>query len=102
VATPPARGPDDLAHLAREGGFALIAAGIAVLAGVLWRRMLSVSVATGTPLAVGLGFVGISEIGVFAPGAVLHLRQGAVGIVLAALFWKVRRDTRDPGSEERA
>ncbi len=89
-------------HLAREGGFALVAAGIAVLAGVLWRRMLPVSVATGTPLAVGLGFMGISEIGVFAPGAVLHLSQGVVGIALAALFWKVRRDTRGPRDEERA
>lgn len=89
-------------HLAREGGFALVAAGIAVMAGVLWRRMLPVSVATGTPLAVGLGFMGISEIGVFAPGAVLHLSQGVVGIVLAALFWKVRRDTRGPTNEERS
>lgn len=89
-------------HLAREGGFALIAAGIAVLAGVLWRRMLAVSVATGTPLALGLGFVGIGEIGVFAPGAVLHLSQGAVGIVLLALFWRARRDSRGPGGEDRA
>jgi len=89
-------------HLAREGGFALIAAGTAVLAGVLWRRALPVSVAAGTPLALGLGFVGIGEIGVFAPGAVLHLSQGAVGIVLAALYWKIRRDTRGPRNEERA
>ena len=81
-------------HALGEGGFALVAVGIAVLAGVLRPRMLPVSVAAGVPLALVLGVYGIGEVGVFAAGAALHLTQGALGIVLGVTFWRSRRDTR--------
>ena len=89
-------------HAAREGAIAMMAVGIAVLAGVLRPRMLPVSVAAGVPLALALGVFGIGEIGVFAPGAALHITQGVVGIVLAVTFWRFRRDTRGHRDEGRA
>lgn len=84
-------------HLMREGGFALMAVGLAVLAGALVRRMAPVSVVAGTPLAIAFGVAGIGEIGVFAAGAVLHITQGLVGIVLAVTYWRYRKsvDGRD-------
>lgn len=81
-------------HLMLEGGAAFIAVGIAVLAGALRPRLLPVSVITGVPLALLLGYNGIGEVGEFAAGAALHLSQGVVGIVLAVLFWRTWRDTR--------
>ena len=86
-------------HALGEGGFALIAVGIAVLAGVLRPRMLPVSVAAGVPLALVLGVYGIGEVGVFAAGAALHLTQGVLGVVLGVTFWRARRDTRGPRDE---
>lgn len=86
-------------HLMREGGFALIAVGLAVLAGAIRRQMLPVSVVAGVPLALAFGVAGIGEVGVFAAGAVLHLTQGVLGIVLAVTAWRFwrgstrRRDT---------
>ena len=80
-------------HVSREQSFALIAAGIAVAAGAVRRRLASVSVATGAPLGVAMGIGGIGEIGVFAAGAALHLTQGAVAIGLAFTYWRYRRDT---------
>lgn len=80
-------------HVNRELGFALIAAGIAVLAGALRRRWMPVAVAAGTPLGVALGVHGVTEIGVFGPGAVLHLSQGAVALALIYAYWRFRRDT---------
>jgi hypothetical protein len=86
-------GDDYSPHLTREGGFALIAVGIAVLAGVVSRQMLPVSVVAGVPLALVFGIAGITEIGVFAAGAVLHITQGVVGVILAVTFWQYRRYT---------
>ena len=80
-------------HVNRELSFALIGAGIAVLAGALRRRWMPVAVAAGTPLGVALGVHGVTEIGVFAPGAVLHLSQGGVALALAFAYWRFRRDT---------
>lgn len=99
-------GDDFSPHLTREGGFALIAVGIAVAAGALVRRMAPVSVAAGVPLAVAFGIAGIGEIGVFAAGAVLHISQGLVGLALGLTYWRYRRgseigrDTSGPPDEE--
>jgi hypothetical protein len=81
-------------HLMLEGGAAFVAVGIAVLAGALRPKLLPVSVVAGVPLALVLGYNGFGEIGEFAAGAALHLSQGAVGIVLAVMFWRTWRDTR--------
>ena len=92
-------GDDFSPHLTREGGFALIAVGLAVLAGALRRTMVPVSVVAGVPLAVALGITGVGEIGVFAAGAVLHITQGVVGIALAVAAWRYWRDTSGPADE---
>lgn len=84
-------GEDYSPHAFLEGGLALIAVGIAVAAGVLRRSWLPVSVAAGAPLAVVFGVNGVGEIGEFAAGAALHLTQGALGLALAALWWRARR-----------
>jgi hypothetical protein len=89
-------------HFVREGAFALIAAGLAILTGVLQRRMVPVSVLAGVPLAIAFGISGIGEIGVFAAGAVLHITQGVVGVALAVTYWRYRRDTSRPPDEGRA
>lgn len=97
-------GEDFSPHITREGGFALMAVGIAVAAGALVRRMAPVSVAAGVPLAVAFGISGIGEIGVFAAGAVLHISQGVVGIVLGIVYWRIRspgiRRDSSAGSDE--
>lgn len=95
-------GDDFSPHLTREGGFALIAVGIAVASGAVVRRMAPVSVAAGVPLALAFGIAGIGEIGVFAAGAVLHISQGLVGVALGLTFWRCRRDTSTAGGEEEA
>lgn len=88
-------GDDFSPHLTREGGFALIAVGIAVAAGALVRRMAPVAAFAGVPLAIAFGISGIGEVGVFAAGAVLHLTQGFVGVALAVTFWRYWRSERD-------
>ena len=104
-------GDDFSPHLTREGGFALIAVGLAVAMGALVRRMAPVSVVAGVPLALAFGVAGIGEIGVFAAGAVLHISQGLVGLALALSFWRYwrpgpaaenARDTWPPPDEEGA
>lgn len=95
-------GDDFSPHLTREGGFALIAVGLAVLAGVLRRNLVPVSVVSGVPLGIALGISGISEIGVFAAGAALHLTEGVVALVLAVTAWRYWRDTSHPPDEEGA
>lgn len=90
-------GEDFSPHITREGGFALMAVGIAVAAGALVRRMAPVSVAAGVPLAIAFGISGIGEIGVFAAGAVLHISQGMVGIALGVVYWRMR-SARDPSA----
>lgn len=93
-------GEDFSPHITREGGFALMAAGIAVAAGAVVRRMAPVSVAAGVPLAIAFGISGIGEIGVFAAGAVLHISQGLVGVALGVVYWRMRfprtSDRRSP------
>lgn len=92
-------GEDFSPHTMREGGFALIGLGLAVAAGVLRRRWLPVSAAAGVPVGVALGINGISEIGHFAAGAVLHTSEGIAALVLAATFWRARRYARGPDPE---
>ncbi len=98
-------GDDFSPHLTREGGYALIAVGLAVAAGALVRRLAPVAVVSGVPLATALGISGVGEIGVFTAGAVLHITQGVVGIALGITFWRYwrphsRRDTSDSDDEE--
>lgn len=95
-------GEDYSPHLTREGGFALIAVGLAVLAGVLRRNLVPVSVVSGVPLGIALGISGIGEIGVFAAGAVLHITEGIVAVLLAVTAWRFWRDTSRPPDEEGA
>ena len=86
-------------HVLREGGFALLAVGIAVAAGVFRRSWLPVSVTAGVPLGAALGLNGLSEIGQFTAGAVLHISQGVIAILLAVAWWRARRYGRAPTSE---
>ena len=67
--------------------------GLAVAAGAIDRRMATVSVVAGAPLGIALGVSGVAEVGVFAAGAVLHLTQGVVAVLLAVTFWRYRRDS---------
>lgn len=86
-------------HAFREGGFALMAVGLAVAAGAVWRRWLPVSVVSGVPLGLSLGIYGIPEIGKFGPGAALHLAQGALAVTLGVLWWRANRYGRAPTTE---
>jgi hypothetical protein len=92
-------GEDFSPHTMREGGFALIGLGLAVAAGVLRRRWLPVSAAAGVPVGVALGINGISEIGHFAAGALLHTSEGIAALVLAVTFWRAHRYARGPDPE---
>lgn len=86
-------------HIFGESGLALLAVGVAVAAGVLWRRWLPLSVATGAPLGAAYGVLGVGEIGQFAAGALLHLSQGAIAVALAVIWWRARRYGRPPRDE---
>jgi len=86
-------------HAFIEGGFALVAAGIAVAAGVFRRSWLPVSVSAGVPLGVALGVHGLPEVGQFAAGAVLHLSQGAIAVLLGLAWWRAQRYGRAPTGE---
>ena len=92
-------GEDFSPHTMREGGFALIGLGLAVAAGVLRRRWLPVSAAAGIPVGVALGINGISEIGHFAAGALLHTSEGVAALALAVTFWRAHRYARGPDPE---
>jgi hypothetical protein len=94
-------GEDFSPHTMREGGFALIALGIAVAAGVFRRSWLPVSVAAGVPIGIALGINGTSEIGHFAAGALLHSAEGLVAIGLAVTWWRARY-ARSPDPEGEA
>lgn len=85
-------------HAYVEGGLALITAGVIVAAGLFRRSWLPLSTLAGSPLGLALGIRGIPEVGQFAPGAVLHLSEGAVGLALAVLWWRARY-RRAPGDE---
>lgn len=89
-------------HPFREGGLALIALGVCSAAAAVSRRWSAVSVLTCTPLAIGFGLHGITEIGVFAAGVALHATEGLCGILLAVAWWWDRRDTRPLRHEGRA
>lgn len=78
------------AHAMTEGAWATAAVGLAVGLGALRRRFLPASVGAGVPLGVLLGVNGVHEIGVFTAGAVLHLSEGLVAIVLL-VTWLVGR-----------
>ncbi|MEX2294464.1 MAG: hypothetical protein WD691_11805 [Acidimicrobiales bacterium] len=86
-------------HAVREGGFALIAAGLAVGAGALRRSWLPVSVGAGVPLGLALGIYGLPEIGKFGQGAALHITQGLLAIVLGLSWWRARRYGNRPHDE---
>lgn len=86
-------------HPFREGGLALIAVGVCAAAAAVSRRWSTASVLTCTPLAIGLGLHGFTEVGVFGAGVALHLTEGTLGILLAVCWWLDRRD-RGPGRRE--
>lgn len=89
-------------HVYVEGGFALLAAGVAVAAGVFRRAWLPVSVASGVPVGVALGVHGLPEIGTFTAGALLHSSQGVVALLLGIAWWRAWRYGRRPLSEGEA
>lgn len=89
-------------HAFREGGLALVALGLCAAAAMASRRWSPVSVLTCTPMAIGLGLHGTTEVGVFAAGAALHLAEGTLGILLALAWWWDRRDTFRGPREERS
>lgn len=77
-------------HATLEGGYAMLAVAVAVGAGAWRRKWLPVSVSAGVPLGVMLGAGGIAELGVFPLGAVFHLAEGVLAVVLFATwyFWR--------------
>ncbi|MFT4201256.1 MAG: hypothetical protein QM634_11045, partial [Gordonia sp. (in: high G+C Gram-positive bacteria)] len=81
-------------HAVSEGGFALIAIGFVALVASLDRQWVVLAVAAGVPLGVMLGVHGIKEVNVWAYGAVLHLLEGLVAVVLLVSFvvaWRAGR-----------
>jgi hypothetical protein len=89
-------------HPFREGGLALVALGVCAAAAAVSRRWSTVSVLTCTPLAIGFGLHGFTEVGVFAAGVALHLTEGTFGILLTLAWWWDRRDTSRALREDRA
>ncbi|MDZ5620244.1 hypothetical protein [Nocardioides bizhenqiangii] len=89
-------------HPFREGGLALIALGVCAAAAAVSRRWSTVSVLTCTPIAIGFGLHGFTEIGVFAAGFALHAIEGVLGILLALAWWWDRRDASRAPDEDGA
>lgn len=87
-------------HMAIEGAFAFIAAGLAVMASALQRRWLPLGIVAGVPLGVMLGVHGIPEVQTFAWGAVFHLSEGLAAIVLLVIFLVAWRYSRADGAED--
>jgi hypothetical protein len=79
------------AHASFELGLLLFALGGVVLAGALARRWLDLAAAAGVPLGIAFAVSGLSELGEFPGGGVLHLSQGVAAIALAAFWWRARR-----------
>lgn len=78
-------------HAYVEGGLALLAASIAVGAGLFRRERLGISVAAGAPLGLLFGVQGANEVGEFAWGVALHLSEALVALVLLVAWWRARR-----------
>lgn len=89
-------------HAYFEGALAMTAAAVCALAAAVRRSWAGVSVLTCSPLALSLGVHGLGEIGQFAAGAVLHVTEGALGLLLIGAWWWDRRDTLRTAREERA
>lgn len=89
-------------HAYFEGALAMTAAGVCALAAAVRRSWAGVSVLTCSPLALSLGVHGLGEIGEFAAGAILHVTEGTLGLLLIAAWWWDRRDTSRRSREERA
>lgn len=81
-------------HALYEGALALFALGACAAAAVVSRSWSGVSVLVCSPLAIALGLSGVREVGTFAAGAVLHLTEGVLGLLLIIAWWRDRRDTR--------
>lgn len=79
-----------------EAALALLAAAACAVAGGLRRSWTPVAVVCTAPLAMGLCLHGVSEVGTLAPGAVLHMTEGVLGVLLVAVWghdgWRRRRD----------
>jgi hypothetical protein len=78
-------------HAYIESGFALLAVAVVVAAGLFRSDWLPLSVIAGVPLGVVLGIQGLREVGEFAWGAVLHLTEAALALLLLVLWWRARR-----------
>lgn len=93
-------------HVFFEMSLTLIAAAVCATAAAVRRSWSGLSVLTCTPLALSLGLHGVTEFGVFAPGAILHTTEGVLGLLLAWAWWREKRrgsrDTRGRRREERA
>lgn len=87
-------------HMAIEGAFAFIAAGLAVMASALQRRWLPLGIVAGVPLGFMLGVHGIPEVDTFAWGAVLHIGEGIAAIVLLVTFVFAWRYSRADGAQD--
>lgn len=87
-------------HMAIEGAFAFIAAGLAVMASALQRRWLPLGIVAGVPLGFMLGVHGIPEVQVFAWGAVFHISEGVAAIVLLVTFLVAWRYSRADGAQD--
>ncbi|KRA28177.1 MULTISPECIES: hypothetical protein [unclassified Nocardioides] len=87
-------------HAYFEGALAMTAAAVCALAAAVRRSWAGVSVLSCSPLALSLGIHGLGEIGQFAAGAILHVIEGTLGLLLIGAWWWDRRDTLRRAREE--
>ena len=75
-------------HALIELGFAMMAAAVAVGAAGLRKKWTPVGVGAGVPLGVLLGAHGLTEVTVFAWGAVFHITEGVLAITMFVVWWR--------------
>lgn len=78
-------------HTSLEGGLAMMAVGTAAFACLVRREWLPVAALAAAPLGLAYGVGGISEVTVFAWGAVFHLSEGVAALAFLYFLWRGSR-----------